>query len=261
MRAAFLGCDMKGASSSLSGRTALVTGAGRRLGRAIALALADAGVNIVAHYNASRDEAEGLAGQVRRLGRKAWTIRADLARPEEATGLVGKARDLAGGFEILVNSASIFPTDTLKDATLESIVLNQQINALAPLVLGRQFAAAGGSGDIVNMLDTRAFDADPQHFSYHLSKRTLFTLTRIMAVEFAPKIRVNAVAPGLILPPEGKDESYLAGLAHTNPLQRYGSPDDVSEAIMFLLRSDFVTGQVIFVDGGRHLKGAFYGGL
>jgi hypothetical protein len=110
------------------------------------------------------------------------------------------------------------------------------------------------------MLDTRAFDHDPRHFAYHLSKRTLFSLTRIMAAEFAPKIQVNAIASGLILPPEGKDESYLASLAHTNPMQRYGGPRDITEAVLFLLRSTFITGQVIHVDGGRHLKGAFYGG-
>jgi pteridine reductase len=253
--------SMKGKSSELSGRTALVTGAGKRLGRAIALALADAGANLIAHFNVSRKAAEDLAAEVRQRGRNAWTIQADLVLPEQAAGLVGKARDLSGGFDILINSASIFPADTLRDATLESIEINQKINALAPLALARQFAAGGGAGDIINMLDTRAFDADPEHFSYHLSKRTLYTLTRVMAMEFAPKIRVNAVAPGLILPPDGKDESYLKGLAHTNPLQRYGSAEDVCEAVLFLLRSEFVTGQVIFVDGGRHLKGAFYGGL
>ncbi len=247
-------------STSLAGRTALITGAGKRLGRAISLALAQAGVNVITHYNASRDEAEELAGQVRHCGAKAWTIQADLARPEQVTGLAGRARDVAGGLDILFNNASIFPTDTLQDATIESIAINQQINALAPLVLSREFAGLGATGDIINMLDTRVFDCDPKHFSYHLSKRTLFGLTRIMAAEFAPKIRVNAVAPGLILPPEGKDESYLAGLAHTNPLQRYGSPNDIVEAVLFLLRSGFVTGQVIYVDGGRHLKGAFYGG-
>jgi pteridine reductase len=252
---------MKGKSSELSGRTALVTGAGKRLGRAIALALADAGANLIAHFKVSRKAAEDLAAEVRQRGRNAWTIQADLVLPEQAAGLVGKARDLSGGFDILINSASIFPADTLRDATLESIEINQKINALAPLALARQFAAGGGSGDVINMLDTRAFDADPEHFSYHLSKRTLYTLTRVMAMEFAPKIRVNAVAPGLILPPDGKDESYLKGLAHTNPLQRYGSAEDVCEAVLFLLRSEFVTGQVIFVDGGRHLKGAFYGGL
>ncbi len=109
------------------------------------------------------------------------------------------------------------------------------------------------------MLDSRAFDHDPQHFAYHLSKRTLFAVTRIMAMELAPKVRVNAIAPGLVLPPAGKDESYLARLAHTNPLQSYGGPQDVVDALLFLLRSRFITGQVLYIDGGRHLKGAFYG--
>jgi pteridine reductase len=251
---------MNAKPSELAGRTALVTGAGKRLGRAISLALAETGVNIVAHYNGSQSAAEDLAAEVRRLGPKAWTIPADLARPEQVAGLAARARDLSGGFDILVNSASVFPSDTLKDATLESIAINQQVNTLAPLVLSREFAASGTTGHIIHMLDTRAFDHDPQHFAYHLSKRTLFTLTRIMAEEFAPRIQVNAIAPGLILPPEGKDESYLAGLAHSNPLQRYGDPRDVTDAVLFLLRSTFITGQVIYVDGGRHLKGAFYGG-
>jgi NAD(P)-dependent dehydrogenase (short-subunit alcohol dehydrogenase family) len=251
---------MNARPSDLSGRTALVTGAGKRLGRAISLALAEAGVNVVAHYNTSQSAAEDVAGEVRRLGPKAWTIPGDLSRPEQIAGLTSRAKDLTGGFDILIHSASVFPADTLKDATLESIAANQQINALAPLVLSREFAAFGTTGHIIHMLDTRAFDHDPQHFAYHLSKRTLFTLTRIMAAEFAPKIQVNAIAPGLILPPEGKDESYLASLAHTNPLHRHGDPRDITDAVLFLLRSTFITGQVIHVDGGRHLKGAFYGG-
>jgi NAD(P)-dependent dehydrogenase (short-subunit alcohol dehydrogenase family) len=217
-------------------------------------------VGIIAHYTSSQAEADVLAGEVRQRGPEAWAIQADLARPEQVAGLVSRARDLAGGLDILINSASIFPADTLHNATLESIAVNQQVNALAPLVLSREFAGLGTAGHIINMLDTRVFDHDPQHFAYHLSKRTLFSLTRIMAAEFAPKVQVNAIAPGLILPPEGKDESYLASLAHTNPLQRYGDPRDITEAVLFLLRSDFITGQVIYVDGGRHLKGAFYGG-
>ncbi|HNR34300.1 MAG TPA: SDR family oxidoreductase, partial [Candidatus Hydrogenedentes bacterium] len=133
------------------------------------------------------------------------------------------------------------------------------LNALAPFLLGRCLAAQKRPGGIVNLLDARIADYDREHASYHLSKRLLFTLTRMMAVEFAPCVRVNGIAPGLILPPEGKDESYLAQLAATNPLNRYGSPDDVAEAVLYLLRSDFVTGQVIFVDGGRHMRGGMYG--
>lgn len=251
---------MKASPSTLAGRIALVTGAGKRLGRAIALALADAGVHVIAHYNRSQAETQTLVREIEQRGTKAWMIRADLAQPEQVTGLIGRAQQMAGGLDILINSASIFPADTLRDATLESIALNEQINALAPLVLSREMAALGTGGHIINLLDTRVFDHDPLHFAYHLSKRTLFALTRIMAVEFSPKIQVNAIAPGLILPPEGKDESYLAKLAHTTPLQRYGSPRDITSAVLFLLGSDFITGQVIYVDGGRHLRGAFYGG-
>lgn len=251
---------MKAKPSDLAGRTALVTGAGKRIGRTISLMLARAGVNIVAHYNSAAGDATQLAEEVRQVGCQAWTIQADLGQPEQVTGLVDRVRELASSLDILVNNASIFPEDTLADVTVESIRRNEQINAIAPLVLSRELAALGIDGDIVNLLDTRVVDVDAKHFAYHLSKRTLLTLTKVLAVELAPKIRVNGVAPGLILPPEGKDESYLADLTHTNPLQRYGSPEEIGEAVLFLLRSRFITGQVIFVDGGRHLKGAFYGG-
>ncbi len=246
--------------SDLAGRTALVTGAGKRIGRTVALALAGAGANVIVHYNSSQDQAENLASEIRRYGPQAWAIQADLSRPEEVTGLVPRVKDLVGAFHILINNASIFPSDTLQDVTSESLALNEQINAFAPFLLSREFAAQGIKGDIINYLDTRIVDYDARHFAYHISKRTLFTLTQVMAAEFAPRIQVNAVAPGLILPPEGKDESFLANLAHTNPLQRFGSPEEIAAATLFLLRSEFITGQVIYVDGGRHLKGAFHGG-
>ncbi|MCH7709078.1 MAG: SDR family oxidoreductase [Myxococcales bacterium] len=108
-------------------------------------------------------------------------------------------------------------------------------------------------------MDTRITDYDKSHVSYHLSKRMLFSMTRMMALEFAPKVRVNAIAPGLILPPEGKDETYLQDLARSNPLLAYGGPGDVVEAVLFLLQGRFVTGQVLYVDGGRHLLGGVYG--
>lgn len=248
-------------SSDLAGRTALVTGAGKRIGRALSLALARAGVNVLVHYNRSAREAEELAEELRRCGVRSWTVAADLADPVQVRTLFGRCRQLAGPVQILVNNASIFPADTLAEATPESIALNEQINAITPLVLSRDLAAQGIGGDILNLLDTRVVDYDARHLSYHLSKRTLHTLTKILAVELAPAVKVNAVAPGLILPPEGQDESYLEKLAHTNPLHTYGSVDDVVEAALFLLRASFVTGQVLYVDGGRHLKGSFYGGF
>jgi pteridine reductase len=251
---------MNAKPSDLVGRTALVTGAAKRLGRGVSLALADSGVSVIAHFNSSSAPAAELAEQLRTRGVKAWTIQADLACPEQVATLMARARDVAGPVDILINNASIFPADTFKDATPESIALNEQVNAVAPFLLMRDLAAQGIEADIINFLDTRIVDVDPGHTSYHISKRTLFTLTQIAALELAPRIKVNAVAPGLILPPEGKDESYLAGLAHTNPLRRYGSPEAISQAVLFLLKAKFITGQVIYVDGGRHLKGSFYGG-
>ena len=111
----------------------------------------------------------------------------------------------------------------------------------------------------MNLLDSRITDYDREHAAYHLSKRMLFALTRMLALELAPRTIVNAVAPGLILPPEGKDEDYLRRMAHTVPLNRHGDAGDIEQAVLFLLRCEFVTGQVIFVDGGRHMEGRVYG--
>lgn len=247
-------------STGLAGRTALVTGAGKRIGRAVSLSLARCGVHVVVHYNLSETPADQVAQECRDAGVKAWTVQADLARPQEVDTLFWRAREAAGPIDILINNASIFPKETFEEMTAGSIVHNQQVNAIAPYVLMRDFAAQGVLGDIVNLLDTRIVDVDLQHAAYHLSKRALFTLTKIAAMELAPQVKVNGVAPGLILPPPGQDESYLVKLAHTNPLQRVGCAEDIAEAMLFLLGAKFITGQVIFVDGGRHLKGAFYGG-
>lgn len=246
-------------TDKLAGKTALVTGAARRIGRAVSVALAAAGANVVVHYRRSRVEAESLADDLRRRGVEAWTLEADLKDSAQAEDLLQKALALAGPVDILVNNASVFLKSRLGDLTPEALIDDMKVNALAPFLIARQFAGQGREGAIVNFLDTRVVDYDGEHVAYHLSKRLLLSLTRMMALESAPKVRVNAVAPGLILPPEGQDEGYLQRLAHTNPLQGYGSPDDVAGAVLFLLRSKFVTGQIIFVDGGRHLKGNAYG--
>ncbi len=243
----------------LSGKTALITGGGKRLGRATALALAAEGVSVVIHYQTSAEAAAECADAARRLGVHAWTIQADLGDAEVCQGLLDQACNQAGPIDILVNNASIFPRNTLVEMTLLDVAENMQVNAMSPFLLSRSLAAQGRSGAIVNLLDTRVVHYDRVHAAYHLSKRMLLTLTRMMALEFAPSIRVNAVAPGLILPPPGEDESYLQKMAGNVPLQRIGSEEEITEAILFLLRSDFVTGQVIFVDGGFHMKGTVYG--
>ena len=246
--------------AALSGQTALVTGAAKRLGRAIAYALGAEGVNVVLHYRSSADEARQAAGELKRSGVQAWMLKADLSNADSAAGLFGRAGELAGGaIDILVNSASIFRASGVLDFPMAHLQEQLQVNALSPLLLCRSFAAQGRPGQIVNMLDARMVEYDAEHVAYHLSKRMLFSLTRMLALELAPRIRVNGVAPGLILPPEGKDESYLQAMAQSVPLHQHGRPADVVRAVMFLLRSPFITGQVIYVDGGRHLRGRMYG--
>ena len=246
-------------TDTLRGQTVLVTGAARRLGRRIALALAERGAHIVVHYHTSATDAERLVEEIEALGTKAYGVQGNLGRSEEPERLFAHVLETAGPVDVLINSASMYTEEGIGDVTADSLATNVNVNALAPFLLSRSFAGQQREGSIVNFLDTRIMDYDKSHVSYHLSKRMLFSITRMMALEFAPKVRVNAIAPGLILPPEGKDETYLKELAPTNPLQTYGGPVDIVEAVLFLLGGRYITGQVIYVDGGRHMLGGAYG--
>jgi len=244
--------------NSLAGNTALVTGAAKRLGRAIALALARHGASVVVHFNTSERDAGALCEELQGMGVSAWPIQADLSETAQAEELFEQAVAQSGAIDILVNNASIFDKDTLWEVTGASLERNLQLHAVVPLTLARALAKQDRPGHVINLLDTRVTTYDRQHASYHLSKRMLLTLTRMLALELAPQIAVNAVAPGLILPPAGEDESYLEKFAHCNPQNRYGDPQDVADAVLFLLHSSFITGQVIYVDGGYHMKGHTY---
>lgn len=246
---------MDKAHFQLDGKTALITGASRRLGAAMARSLSSHGVHVIIHYHRGRDAAEELAQEIRANGGKASCIHADLSR----SAAVEDLWEQAGQVDILINNASIFDEAGLDAVTAETLKKNMTINALAPLQLARRFAGQGRPGVIINMLDTMVMDYDKKHVPYHLSKKALHALTKMMAVEFAPAIRVNAIAPGLILPPPGQDEEYLKALAHTNPLQRYGNVLDITDAALYLVSAEFVTGQTLFIDGGRHLRGSMYG--
>jgi pteridine reductase len=243
----------------LNGKTALVTGAAKRLGAATALALARAGVAVVLHYRQSETEVNNTAEEIAQTGAKVWTVQADFSNSAEGERCFRQAKEAAGAIDFLINSASLFAEQGLDEFSFDDLALQIQVNAFAPLELARAFVAQDMEGAMVNFLDARMADYDRKHVPYHLSKRMLHALTQMMAVEYAPKIRVNAVAPGLVLPPEGEDEAYLRALHDSNPLNRHGSADGVVEAVLFLLRSGFITGQTIFVDGGRHLRGAMYG--
>jgi len=238
--------------------TALITGAARRIGRATALALARNGIQVVVHYRNSKSDAQDLAETIESLGVRSWIVEADLSQREQVVTVVERARKLAGSIDILINNASIFPISRLMDFSGSDLDLNLQVNAFAPLVLSREFAKHILDGVIINFLDSRITDYDAEHVAYHLSKRALFSLTRMLALELAPRIRVNAVAPGLILPPAGEDRSYLERMKKSNPLERIGQLDEITDTVKFLIDNRFVTGQVVFVDGGRHLKGAVY---
>jgi len=240
---------------SLEGQTALVTGAARRIGRAIAQALTEQQVSVVIHYRHSVAPAEELRKSLKARGGRAFCVRADFDHPDEADSLIERARAEAGPIHILVNNASEFHPESLDAMTHASLVHSMTVNAWTPFTLTRAFAHQATSGKVVNFIDAQVAGTDLTHASYILSKHLLTTLTAMTALQYAPGITVNAVSPGLILPPEGRDESYLDGLARSLPLKRHGGLADITRALLFFLESDFVTGQVIYVDGGRHLTG------
>ena len=245
---------------ALSGQVALVTGGAVRLGRAIVCGLVSDGVHVVIHYGTSSAAAEALAEEVRADGGRAWTLQADLAVADQVDGLVERAVERAGRLDLLVNSASIFPSGRLADLDPDALVENLRVNAWAPLVLARDLARQGRPAQVVNLLDTRiAASTSSDHLAYYLSKRTLADITRLLAVELAPGIRVNGVAPGAVLAPTEAPAGYLDSLAAGLPLERTGGADDIVRAVRFLVHSPFVTGQVIFVDGGQHLLGGLHG--
>ncbi len=235
--------------------TALITGGAKRVGRATALALANAGANVVVHYRSSSAEADELVEDIRRLGVHGWAVQADLSDGTQLGSLMACAIAEVGPIHILINNASAFPKSDFDSVTLREVVDSVTTDAWAPFALAREFAKQPEARHIINMLDTRVFsEYDWQHFAYNAGKHMLTLFTKMMAVKLAPQIAVNAVAPGLILPPEGMPLSYIEGLKDDLPLKRIGSPEFVAEAILFLVRTEFITGQVIFVDGGRHLR-------
>ena len=250
---------MDKSEKQIRGKTALITGASKRIGRAIALALASKGVDIIVHYNSSGNEAAELAKEIKKLGVKSWIVRADFRSPDEYETLMARSIELTGSLDFLVNSASTFAPSKFEDLDFADLTSAIEINAWAPFVLGRSFADKVDKGKIVNLLDTRITGYDWNHVGYILSKELLHAFTKMMALKFAPNIAVNAVAPGLILPPPGEDMAYLEKMSGNLPLKRHGDPQDIAEAVLFLLESDFITGQVIYVDGGRHIRESSHG--
>ncbi len=238
---------------------ALVTGAGKRLGRAIAEGLSSAGYAMALHYNSSAGGAQTLADEISARGGRAAVLQQDLGVPQLAGDLIGKCADALGGpVSLLVNSASAFDTDSLSDLSQDSWHFLMSVNAAAPVFLMQAFAAQDAlpeRGAIINLLDTQLTSASPERFSYFCSKFALDGATRLAAYELGPKnIRVNAVAPGLVLPSDQTVENFNYRQSLT-PLGQGLGPSDIVEAVIYLSRAEQVTGHTLVVDAGQRIMG------
>jgi pteridine reductase len=239
----------------LRGRAALVTGAGHRVGRAIALALAARGVRVAVHYNRSGVPAEETAARIRQAGGDARLLQADLTRPEAPARLVDDAATALDGLDILVNSAAVMERTPIGEVTTEAWDAMFALNLRAPFFASQAAARhMTKGGAIVNIADLAAFETWPAYVPHGISKAGVVQMTRALARTLAPAVRVNAVAPGVVLLPESWSTADAERLASTTPLRRVGSPDDVAGAVLYLLEADYVTGHTIVVDGGRHVR-------
>jgi NAD(P)-dependent dehydrogenase (short-subunit alcohol dehydrogenase family) len=240
-------------------RAALVTGGAKRLGRGMALALARAGFDVALHYATSAPEAEDTAAEIRALGRKAVTLRADLAQEPEVEPLLPAAQDALGPIGVLVNNASTFERDEWHDATRASWDQHLEPNLRAPFVLGQAMARAlphGAEGVIVNLLDQRVWSLTPHFVSYTVSKAGLWALTQSMALALAPRIRVNGIGPGPALPSSRQSRQQFETQCRSTPLRRGTSPEEIAAALLAILAFPSMTGQMIALDGGQHLQWA-----
>jgi len=237
-------------------KAALVTGAARRIGRAIALDLAAQGFAVAVHYRTSEAEAEALVAEIAARGGRAAALQADLARESEMQTLVERSVARVGPLGLLVNNASVFRYDDLESATRDSWIAHLEPNLRAPLVLTQGFARqlpAGAGGLVVNMLDARVLHPSPRYLSYTVTKVALWSLTQSLAKALAPAIRVNALGPGPVLPPEGQSAAEFRERCTRLPLGRPAALGEITAALRFLIAAKSVTGQLLALDGGDHL--------
>ena len=238
---------------NLTGQTVLITGAGRRIGRALALYLARAGADILIHHGHSANDAEQTAAEIRGMGRKAWVLQADLEDLEQAASLVERAWEIQP-FQHLINNAAIFDQLDWVAVTPADWQKTLNINLTAPFFLSQQFAKklAGQPGRILNLLDWRALRPGADHLPYTISKAALAALTQSLALALAPAITVNGLALGAVLPPS--DGSDSENILKAVPAKRWADLSEVGEATLFFLAGpEYITGEILHLDGGRHL--------
>lgn len=241
---------------NLAGRTALVTGAGRRIGRAIAVALGARGMRVAVHYNGSEAGARETAIELEGAGAAASALfQADLGQAGVAARLVHDVADQMGTLDVLVNSAAVMIRTPIGAVTEESWDAMFAVNLRAPFFAAQAAASRMPDGSaIVNIADLAAFETWPGFVPHGITKAGVVQMTRALARVLAPRIRVNAVAPGAVLLPEDWDDRSAEHLASTTPLRRLGEPGDVARAVLYLLDADYVTGETLLVDGGRHVR-------
>jgi pteridine reductase len=243
---------------NLEDKVALVTGGAIRVGRAIALALADADADVVVNYNTSADAARTTAAEIEARGRQALIYRADVSRADQVQALVEAAVARFGRLDVLVNSASLWrrtPWAELDEAAWDQLL---DIDLKGPFLCAKSAAphlAAHHDGAIVNIVDLSAWAPFPNYMPHSAAKAGLLNLTYALAIELAPGVRVNAIAPGPVLPPPNFTEKQLGATARRTLLGRWGTPEDVAQAVVFLARASYITGAVLPVDGGERLGG------
>jgi pteridine reductase len=240
----------------LAGRVALVTGAGHRVGRALAVALGGRGMRVAVHYRGAEAGAAETCRLVAAAGGEAHPFRADLAEPDAPAALVDAVAAHFGALDVLVNSAAVMERTPVGEVTPERWDAMFAVNLRAPFFAAQAAARHMGErgGAVVNLADLAAFETWPAYVPHGITKAGVVQMTRALARALAPRVRVNAVAPGVVLLPEGWDERASERLRSTTPLARHGSPEDVARAMLYLLDADFVTGETILVDGGRHIR-------
>jgi NAD(P)-dependent dehydrogenase (short-subunit alcohol dehydrogenase family) len=239
---------------NIKGKTALVTGGAVRVGKAITLALAREGANVIINYNSSADAAEETKQEAEALGVKGLIVQADVGDYQQVKDLVSKGVNRFGGIDILVNSASLwrqtpFPMNDLEDWHLiTNILINGSFycaNEIAPLML------KAGQGEIINIIDLSAFEPWPNFIAHSVGKSALLALSRQLALELAPNVKVNAIAPGPVLPPSDYSQARIDKTAQRTLLNRWGTAEDIAKTALFFIQSDYITGEVLSVDGGE----------
>lgn len=241
----------------LNGKNALVTGSGIRLGRAIALALGQAGCNLALHYHSSVESVMEVKSDLEKMGRKAQVFQQDLEDVSHVPGLMARVCEEFGHIDVLINNAGIYPVSSGKAAKLEKINRVFNVNLFAPWLLISAFAdqlPEDAQGKVINISDGKVFRNGTDHFGYRVTKQAINTITAMFALELAPNITVNAIAPGTMLPLRGYEHIDMQVVADRQiPLRRIGSPEIIAQNVLYILSQDFMTGHVIRVDGGEFL--------